>query len=619
MIQIVADNIISPLGFTTTSNVEALRGGKSALKKCSRFYSPTGEDVVASVIDDAPVMELLAEVLGREGVDKLERLSASRLERLIITSVASALGKRVAQLADSKSIMILSTTKGNIASIGGGNEYKVPLWHSAKVVADFFSAANSPIVISNACISGVAATIVAKHLIESGIYNIAVVVGADEVTEFVVSGFGSFKALSPEPCRPFDAQRKGLNLGEAVATIAFERIEQGADYEHLKERSASLFTSPQVVTGGAISNDANHISGPSRTAEGLYRAISKAIAGADVNAGSGCGIFVNPHGTATLYNDQMESIALQRSNLEHLPLSPLKGYYGHTLGAAGVIETILSSHFMDEEFLPPALGYDKPGCEPAPKIHREGCNIDAGSFIKLVSGFGGCNAVIKVDKLTEQRYEDLIRRTPITSPIELYSRGDVRLYNQGDCKEYLNFLYKQSGMSYPKFHKMDLLSKAGIIAMEQLLKEEATDDTTALIFMNSSASYSTDSEYVKTIVKENFFPSPALFVYTLPSIVMGEIAIRHKLYGEGVFFVAEEFEPELMLSYAKALIGSGAAKRAILCYDECTEALCDLYAVMVELVASFETDSNRAAESGCSEPLTARKLYNSYNSCKLRK
>ena len=137
MIQIVADNIISPLGFTTTSNVEALRGGKSALKKCSRFYSPTGEDVVASVIDDAPVMELLAEVLGREGVDKLERFSASRLERMIVASVASALGDKVAQLADSKSIIILSTTKGNIAYIGGGNEYKVPLWHSAKVVADF--------------------------------------------------------------------------------------------------------------------------------------------------------------------------------------------------------------------------------------------------------------------------------------------------------------------------------------------------------------------------------------------------------------------------------------------------------------------------------------------------
>src|SRR6185436_18114346 len=114
---------------------------------------------------------------------------------------------------------------------------------------------NKPVVVSNACISGLLAIIIGYRLIQSCQYDQAVVVGADEISKFVLSGFESFQAISSVPCKPFDAARSGINLGEGAGTVILS--------------SDKNFSRGIKITGGSVSNDANHISGPSRTGEEL--------------------------------------------------------------------------------------------------------------------------------------------------------------------------------------------------------------------------------------------------------------------------------------------------------------------------------------------------------------
>ena len=562
MVQIIADNIISGLGKTTLENLNSIRQGRTALKENLQFRVPDGGKVVVATMDYSLIDTSIAES------------KATRLEKFMMSSVKEACGNLGDVLSLPSTIFIFSTTKGNIAYLES-NAKIAALWHSAKVVADYFGNPNTPITISNACISGAVAIIVAKRLLDAGLYDTAVVVGADEVTEFVVSGFGSFKALSDEPCRPFDANRKGLNLGEAVGTIVLQSVRSVGEI-----KQNNCFAVPQFVTAGAISNDANHISGPSRTAEGLYRAIIRTLSLPYGSKAEGLaeGGFINPHGTATMYNDQMESLAIFRSGLDSLPVSPLKSYYGHTLGASAVIETILSAHFMDEGWLPAAIEYQTAGCTPSPKVSSSVREIEAQWFLKTVSGFGGCNAALKVERMSPAlRWAD----TKPTNNVDIEVLDTFCIDYEGEVKDYLSHIYSSSQIMYPKFHKMDLLCKAGIIAGEHILKTVSEDDTTALVFMNESSSYCADSEYNQTIKADSFYPSPAVFVYTLPSIVMGEISIRHKLYGEGTFFIEECFNRNMALEYIRCLFCEGVAKRALLCWIEVRNNKCSLSAELI--------------------------------------
>lgn len=372
---IVGDNIVSSLGFTTGENVAAVRRGDSGL----RYYADRLE-VPEPFVASAVCRERLDEAAERLGVSSEKY---TRFERLSIVSVADAVAGKAVDLLSRRTLFVLSTTKGNVELLdeklkkGFGPE-RVYLWHTARVIAGFFGNPNEPVVVSNACISGVAALVVAKRWLEIGDYDTVVVVGADVLSKFVISGFQSFKALSPEPCRPFDAARCGLNIGEGAATLVLQREEAPVGRV--------------MVEAGAITNDANHISGPSRTGEGLFRALTAVMQGAETEEIG----FLNAHGTATPYNDEMEAIAFERAGLQQVPVYSLKGYFGHTLGAAGVLETIMAAHALKEGFLPVSRGYQQCGVSRPLQMVTEMTECRMRQCIKTVSGFGGCNAAVRL-------------------------------------------------------------------------------------------------------------------------------------------------------------------------------------------------------------------------------
>ena len=214
-------------------------------------------------------------------------------------------------------------------------------------------------------------------MIRSGRFRQVIVVGAELQPPFVVTGFQSLKALSPEACKPFDASRVGLNLGEAAAAIVLKADE--GDWE---------------LVAGAIRNDANHISGPSRTGEGSYNALRAVLPFVEKKDLA----FVNVHGTATVYNDEMESIALGRAGLTDVPVNALKGYFGHTMGAAGLLESILSMKALEAGIVPATRGFSQLGVSVPVRVSDKEQPAIGNSFIKLLSGFGGVNGAILLRK-----------------------------------------------------------------------------------------------------------------------------------------------------------------------------------------------------------------------------
>jgi 3-oxoacyl-[acyl-carrier-protein] synthase-1 len=217
---------------------------------------------------------------------------------------------------------------------------------------------------------------VAKRLLTAGQYKHAVIVGCDILSNFVISGFASFHAISQEICKPFDKNRAGINLGEACAALI------------LSTEAVSAIT----VHGGCISNDANHISGPSKTGEELSYCIDESLKLSglppdDID-------FISAHGTATDYNDEMESKAFALSGLHKAPVFSIKAIYGHTLGAAGILETIISAECLKQQVVLPSFGFTEKGISGDILVSDSLLKKKLQTCIKTASGFGGCNAAI---------------------------------------------------------------------------------------------------------------------------------------------------------------------------------------------------------------------------------
>ena len=379
MITLVSDNIISSIGFTTDDNYRNMQQGTSGL--C--FYSDNfdlPEAFVASMIDEKRLNDAFYQLptASKSGMDY------TKLEQAAILSISEALKTTEINPAHEKVLFILSTTKGNVFLLDalqnkGYEPERIYLWRSAELIANYFGNPNTPITVSNACISGAQAMIAAQRALLSQKYRYVIVTGVDILSRFIISGFQSFKALSQSVCKPFDASRDGLNIGEAAATVILTN-----------KKEADLQSGEVILTTGAIRNDANHISGPSRTGEGAYLALRHVCEGIHTDELA----FINAHGTATPYNDEMEAIAITRASLQHVPVTCQKGYFGHTLGAAGVVESIISTRSLKDRTVLKTYGFKTSGVSHQLQIVKQTQPVSGNRCINMLSGFGGCNAAL---------------------------------------------------------------------------------------------------------------------------------------------------------------------------------------------------------------------------------
>ncbi len=475
----------------------------------------------------------------------------TRFEAMLIEQLDNVLEGAKIALSNKDVLLVISTTKGNIGLLSGNcNDIseKTFIYTSALAIAKRYNAANNPIVISNACISGVSAFVVAKELLQRGEYRHVVIVGGDALCEFITSGFASFKSISPQPCRPYDAERDGLTLGEAAGAV-------------ILTTDAGLAEKPYIrLAGGAVSNDANHISGPSRTGDGLYFAISNAMNEAALtNDDIG---FVNTHGTATRYNDEMESKAVAWAKLDDKPTNSLKGYIGHTLGASGVVEAIACIEELKQGEIFGTKGYTSTDTPFELKLSANIQPIARKCCVKTASGFGGCNAAIVLDMMERESVPQEENRT--SRLVAEYRLPD----SEQPFAEFIRSEFKSFGDSNMKFYKMSDMSKGLYVAVERLLAieglEEIEQTRRAIVLANRSASL--DADIVHQQILDKHLPegaSPAAFVYTLANVAAGEMCIRHKIQGDNTFFIENE-DSGLAEMYARNLIEKNRAD-AVIC------------------------------------------------------
>lgn len=370
-----ANNIVSPLGFdsATNSNQVAQESTGITLQSDSTLLA---SPFYASIINNNSLTEAF------QAID--DPSLYTKLEKMMILSLKDTIAKASFSITE-KTALIISTTKGNIDVLHSKNNTFSPkrayLPALGKTIQSFFGFQNEPIIVSNACVSGILAVAVAKRLIQSNNYDNAFIVSGDLVSEFTLSGFNAFQAISDIPCQPFSKNRKGITIGEAAASIAI---------------TTEKTTDAIQIIGDGSCNDANHISGPSRNGEGLYRSIQSAMQEAGITAENID--YISAHGTATLYNDEMEAIAFNRANLHTIPVNSLKGYYGHTLGASGLLEAIIGIHSMKNNTLYTSLGIDELGVSKPINIIKETKQKNIQTFLKTASGFGGCNTAVLFKK-----------------------------------------------------------------------------------------------------------------------------------------------------------------------------------------------------------------------------
>ena len=572
-IYITAHTLITSLGFGIQENTEAIRACRSGIRiqEAGRI---SDSPLLASMIDAAEL---------ERRAKQMQITDYTRMEQLFILAVQEVISQSGASLREPDCALLLSTTKGNVDLLSkqvasdelvapgesNGSSIQLPtdspafLWKMAERIGNFFGACNQVDVISNACISGVSALIVAKRQIESGRYKRVIVAGGDILSHFITSGFLSFRSVSAQRCRPYDIRRDGLSLGEACGAVLLET--QGN-------------TNDIILSGGAVSNDANHISGPSRTGDGLALAINQAMEEAGVTPGDIS--FINAHGTATVYNDEMESKAIHLAGLSTVPVNSLKPYFGHTLGASGIIETIFCMEQLKTGILYGTLGYETLGVPMPVTVYGTHQPIPMKCCVKTASGFGGCNAAVVLSlpaaccRQKQVPFSKALTESvnSITIRPGVVERDGTVIFNSSetDFAPFIREAYKNLGDNNMKFYKMDDLCKLGYVAAGYLLKEtDYQPEEIGIILANASSSLDTDCKHQTLISKEgDKAASPAVFVYTLPNVVLGEICIRHKIKGENTFFVCPHYEPDSLEDYARIVMAKGKLRTCIIGWCE---------------------------------------------------
>lgn len=351
---------ITAVGEGVESLRAALRANRTGLRPCPRFANYQSHILGATgITGEDPAYELADRALREARAQAALQIPAARIG------------------------LVFATTKANIEALERLTDER-PCSATARrhlqahlLAADLAAAhgAAGPVqTVSLACVSGLLAISQGAKLIQRDLADAVYVVGADCLSPFVVAGFSALKALDPQGCRPFDRDRCGLSPGEAGAAVVLVRGEGAA-----------------TIAGWGGSNDANHLTGPSRDGSGLALAMQRALDSAGLRPRD-IG-YVNAHGTGTPYNDAMEALALQAIFGKSCPpVSGTKGMHGHTLGAAGILETIVCVLAAQEKMLPGTPRLTTPVSPHVLKDPKPGTRVRYS--LKLGTGFGGVNAAL---------------------------------------------------------------------------------------------------------------------------------------------------------------------------------------------------------------------------------
>lgn len=328
---VVLCDMITAYGMGVDLCWKGILSGKTAISSLSRFNTKAFQSDYAATV---------------KGLKYLKRDS-------LVMQMFRPLFKKDSVSIPEDAKLVLATTKGEIDLLeknflqGKGEVSKSKPHYLLEKVSALIGIKDRGMIISAACASSSAAVAIAASMIRRGLSDCVLVVACDSVTEFVFSGFSSLMALDKFYARPFDKERSGLSLGEAAGYILLM-----SESRAKKEKRKII----GEIAGWGLSDDANHMTGPSRTSDGLILAIQKALKSACI--GEDDIGFISAHGTGTVYNDAMELRAFHAIFKKKRPVYSIKGAIGHTIGAAGLVETIIALRVLKEKTVPPTVNLE---------------------------------------------------------------------------------------------------------------------------------------------------------------------------------------------------------------------------------------------------------------------
>ena len=420
---------------------------------------------------------------------------------------------------------------------------------STRMIADYFDIFAEYTTISTACSSAANAILLGARLLAEGEADIVVAGGTEALSVFHLNGFNSLMILDHEQCRPFDANRAGLNLGEGAAFLVME-TESGANRRAVEPHA--------YLVGYGNACDAFHQTASSDNGEGAYLAMKEALtiaglASQDIQ-------YVNAHGTGTPNNDLSESVALKRIFGDQMPLvSSTKSFTGHTTSASGSIEAVICILALTHQFVPANLGWSQAAEDViVPTMGEESCqlqNVVCNSF-----GLGG-NDTSLVFSLSPAAPIPLSQ-----SEIDIKVLSKVEITSEEDLAEIRDYVKPLEARRMGKIMKSSLLSSLKALNMAGIEKPDAIITGTAMGCLENS-----EQLLMQLINEGETSLKPTYFMQSTHNTISSNIAIRLGCHGYNITYTQDDESLEWAMRDAKQLLRSGKYKTVLVgCHDETT-------------------------------------------------
>ena len=411
--------------------------------------------------------------------------------------------------------------------------------------------------VSTACSSAVNAIILGTEMLQNDEADIVIAGGTEALSRFHLNGFNSLMILDKEPCRPFDKNRAGLNLGEGAAFVVLAplRLPQGAIF----------------IRGYANRCDAFHQTASSENGEGAYLAMSEALRMAGLSPKDIQ--YINAHGTGTPNNDASESAAIRRVFGEAVPpISSTKGFTGHTTSASGSIETVISILALQNNFIPTNLGWKEldeecimPLVNEELRIKNEELSPSLENVLCNSFGFGGNDSAVIISKSPAEAISNSPSkgRNQENSPVE---EDWSVITSEEQLKDYREYI------SPGEARRMGKLMKAATITSLKALQAAGIESPDAIITATAYGMLETSEKFLIDMLENGEETlSPTLFMQSTHNTLSSAIAIRTKCHGYNVTYSQGKDSLEWALRDARRLLASGKAKTVLVgCHDEAT-------------------------------------------------
>ena len=556
-IVITGEGIISAIGNDKATVLQSLLDGRSGIVEMKHLHSSHHELPVGEVqLSNDEMKAMLALPIEEQ---------TSRTSLMGMLAVRQALAE--AQLPETapknrRVVLISGTTVGGMDiteqyydSFATSDEHldclkKHDCGSSTEEIAAMFGISECT-TISTACSSAANALILGANLLKTGQADLVIAGGSEALTRFHLNGFNSLMILDHEPCRPFDAQRAGLNLGEGAAFVVME-TEASA-----RERGADIHA---WLTGYGNACDAFHQTASSDNGEGAYRAMTEALEMAQLKPEDID--YVNAHGTGTPNNDLSESAALKRVFAEKMPLiSSTKAFTGHTTSASGSIETVICLLAMQHHFVPANLRWEHQipdGITPTTGVK----DVTLKHVVCNAFGFGGNDSSLILSAVPVAGEES----AAAISDDDIRVAAKVEITSEEALSEIRNYVKPLEARRMGKIMKSSLLSSLKAMEQAGIEKPDAIITATALgCLENSELLLNQLQEEGEVMLK------PTYFMQSTHNTIGSGIAIFTKCHGYNVTYTHGKDSLEWALRDARMLLKSGKAKNVLVgLHDETT-------------------------------------------------